>query len=142
MAWSKENILHDLIDARHWDEAEGVLVGKADLPVELSQMVMEPNGHGNLPLHMTMYKGAPEGFILSLIEADKRAVKVKGSGMWLPLHYAAANSRSSPKVIEALIRVYPQALNELNHKGSTPRDVMHADLDVRAKAALMKPSEL
>lgn len=89
-------------------------------PVGLAKV---PDVYDNLPLHAAIGYQAPDELILSLLECFPEATQVHGSDDWIPLHIAAMWGVSAT-VMEALIRAYPQALDDTGEagiKGRTPR---------------------
>lgn len=89
-------------------------------------LVSVPDVYGNLPLHVIIGYQGPEDLILRILYMYPTAVTVHGTDEWLPLHVAAMWGASS-KVMEALIRLYPQGLDDKGEegggglKGRTPR---------------------
>jgi hypothetical protein len=99
------------------DDDEGTTT---NLPVVLAKV---PDVYDNLPLHAAIGYQAPDELILSLLECFPEATQVHGSDDWIPLHIAAMWGVSAT-VMEALIRAYPQALDDTGEagiKGRTPR---------------------
>ena len=81
------------------------------------------------PLHVAQYRGYSEAVILEILKANPQAAQFRnGSGM-LPLHYAIISSDSvtTIRVIEELIKVYPDALDVSVKHGemyATPEDLI------------------
>mmetsp|Transcript_24987 Transcript_24987/g.36684 ORF Transcript_24987/g.36684 Transcript_24987/m.36684 type:complete len:305 (-) Transcript_24987:408-1322(-) len=101
-----------------------------------------PDEYGDLPLHMSIKRSAPEDFILSLLDAFEESVTITaGNGMkTLPLHLAVIHC-ASPRIIVTLIRRYPESLDAVDEDGDTPRACVRRNLDPVAKDALIKPTE-
>eukprot|EP00568_Trieres_chinensis_P002058 CAMPEP_0183309260 /NCGR_PEP_ID=MMETSP0160_2-20130417/24700_1 /TAXON_ID=2839 ORGANISM="Odontella Sinensis, Strain Grunow 1884" /NCGR_SAMPLE_ID=MMETSP0160_2 /ASSEMBLY_ACC=CAM_ASM_000250 /LENGTH=152 /DNA_ID=CAMNT_0025473259 /DNA_START=26 /DNA_END=484 /DNA_ORIENTATION=+ len=114
---SDSNLLR-LIKASKWDDVRSSLrmdAGKVES--------MTPDAFGNLPLHAAIGFRAPDDIIMALMNLHPDATRTHGTEDWLPLHVAAMWG-SSAKVMEALIREYPQALDDEGKggiKGRTPR---------------------
>lgn len=86
-------------------------------------MVTSSDSHGNMPLHVAIGYQAPEELVLRILYMHPAAAMVRGADDWLPLHVAARWGVSS-RVLEELIRAYPQALDDQGQggiKGRTPR---------------------
>ena len=130
---NKDNSLHSLISSYEWDEASTFLKQNPHSALEHGTL-------GELPLHMALKRGAPESFLIELIEQFDEAAKMTGlNDRSLPLHLATIYSHP-PKIIMALIRIYPEALDEKDDDGDTPRDCIRKNLDEFAKEAIMKPT--
>jgi len=87
----------------------------------------------DLPLHMAIYKRAPETLVIHVIEAYPSAARVKGREGYLPLHWACQMG-SSMAIVEALIVEYPNALDIPTSPNSarpsqTPRALARANLN-------------
>ena len=107
-----------LIKAKHWDEVVALL----DTPFG-RDMVAVPDVFNNLPLHVAIGYQAPDNLILRILHMHPQAVRVHGTDEWLPLHIASMWGVSF-RVMEALIRAYPAALDDRGEggvKGRTPR---------------------
>ena len=129
----QNNSLHTLISSYQWDEASAVLEKNPNLSSQRGEL-------GELPLHMSLRRGAPESLILLLIESYSESVHLTGlNDQSLPLHLATIYSHTE-KVITTLIRIYPEALDEKDEDGDTPRNCIRKNLDESAKDAIMKPT--
>ena len=95
----------------------------------------------NTPLHAAIGYKAPDEFTLKLLKAFPDACQVHGTDDWLPLHVAAMWG-SSPSIMEAIIKQYPDGLDDCGQggvKGKTPR---HYSSKFQAtKALLEKPTQ-
>lgn len=79
--------------------------------------------YGNTPLHSAIGYKCPDELILKILDANPRACQVHGTDDWLPLHIAAMWG-VSPEIMKALIRAYPEGLDDFGQdssKGRTPR---------------------
>ena len=88
----------------------------------------------DLPLHMAIYKRAPETLVIHLIEAYPSAARVKGREGYLPLHWACQMG-SSLAVVEALIVEYPNALDiptspNAVRPSQSPRALARANMNI------------
>lgn len=130
--------IFQMIEQSKWDELSKVLQSNPD-----SLVADAKAGQGeDLPLHKifatTMVTAAPSELILSILQLNPIAAKHKGLGNNTPLHLAvthwAPSLLSTPQqqqeqsdvvssTIEALIRVHPEALEEVNDDKLTPRDI-------------------
>ena len=129
----QDNALHKLISDYKWTDAQRLLTNYPSL-------ASKRGAFGELPLHMSLKRGGPEEFIMQLIELFDEAVKLSGlNDHSLPLHHATIHCHSA-KVIIALIRVYPEALDQKDEDGDTPRNCVRKNLDTFAKEAIMKPT--
>eukprot|EP00814_Leptocylindrus_danicus_P004727 CAMPEP_0116012318 /NCGR_PEP_ID=MMETSP0321-20121206/5057_1 /TAXON_ID=163516 /ORGANISM="Leptocylindrus danicus var. danicus, Strain B650" /LENGTH=269 /DNA_ID=CAMNT_0003481649 /DNA_START=29 /DNA_END=839 /DNA_ORIENTATION=- len=89
----------------------------------------------DLPLHMAIYRRAPDNFCDTLIEAYPSAARIKGREGYLPLHWACQVG-ASLAVVEALIVEYPSALDvatspSAKRPSMTPRALARANLNLR-----------
>lgn len=129
----KDNDLHTTITSYQWEEA-------TDLLKTNPKMASQRGKLGEFPLPMALKRGAPEAFTIELIETCEEAVKMTGlNDKSFPLHLATIHSHS-PKVIIALIRIYPEALDEKDEDGDTPRNCVRKHLDDFSRDAIMKPT--
>lgn len=114
-----DNELFRCIKRTDWTAAETLLASP-----EGQQMATQRDVYGSTPLHASLGYKAPESLILSLLKIHPEAAKVHGTGDdWLPLHVAAMYGCSCT-VMEALIRAFPQGLDDPGEggiKGRTPR---------------------
>jgi hypothetical protein len=115
----EDNPLFRAIKKCEWSKAEALLATQ-----EGKDMANQQDAFLNTPLHAALGYKAPDDFIIDLIQSNKGATKIHGTGNeWLPLHVAAMYG-SSTKVMETIIRAYPQALDDPGEggiKGRTPR---------------------
>jgi len=115
----EDNELFRMIKQTDWSQVEAFLSLEKG-----QQMATQQDVFGSTPLHAALGYKAPDNIILSLLQIYPDASKVHGTGDdWLPLHVAAMWGASST-VTEALIRAFPQALDdpgESGIKGRTPR---------------------
>lgn len=118
-AHEEDNELFCAIKKCDWSEAKALLATE-----EGKVMAKQQDVHSNTPLHAALGYKAPDDFILQLLKSNEGATEVHGTGdEWLPLHVAAMWG-SSAEIMEALIRTYPQALDDPGEggiKGRTPR---------------------
>eukprot|EP00544_Gedaniella_sp_CCMP2646_P010215 CAMPEP_0202481756 /NCGR_PEP_ID=MMETSP1361-20130828/1244_1 /ASSEMBLY_ACC=CAM_ASM_000849 /TAXON_ID=210615 /ORGANISM="Staurosira complex sp., Strain CCMP2646" /LENGTH=157 /DNA_ID=CAMNT_0049109345 /DNA_START=124 /DNA_END=597 /DNA_ORIENTATION=+ len=116
---SEDNDLFRAIKNCDWTEAQALLRTE-----EGKQMANEQDSFSNTPLHAALGYKAPDEFIIDLLNTNKKAITIHATGNeWLPLHVAAMYG-SSAKVMELIIRAYPQALDDPGEggiKGRTPR---------------------
>lgn len=115
----EDNDLFRAIKKCDWSEAKALLETE-----EGKDMAKQQDVHSNTPLHAALGYKAPDDFILQLLKINEESSKVHATGdEWLPLHVSAMWG-SSAKVMDALIRAYPQALDDPGEggiKGRTPR---------------------
>lgn len=107
-----------LIKATKWD----AVIAMLDTPAG-REMVAHPDIFDNLPLHAAIGYQAPDDLILQILYMHPDAARVHGTDEWLPLHIASMWGVSA-RVLEALIRAYPQGLDDVGEggvKGRTPR---------------------
>ena len=88
----------------------------------------------DLPLHIAIYKRAPDTLIIHLIEAYPSAARVKGREGYLPLHWACQMG-STLAIVEALIIEYPNALDiptsaNAVHPSQSPRALARANMNI------------
>ena len=100
--------------SRNWDAAMNLLQ-KHQVIAERANMLNE------LPLHTALWINAPEEIVLSIITTSEDAVFRTNFKNQFPIHLAV-KYLSSFRVIEALIRRYPYALEEKDDINMTPRD--------------------
>lgn len=131
---------HFLISSYRWDEALGFLLNDDPNSNRPPLASTREKKSGDLPLHMSLKRSAPEPFVLELIEQYNEAVHQTGlNDNSYPLHLAVIYC-ASPKVILTLIRRFPEALEMVDNDGDTPRLCIRRGLDPTAKNALMMPS--
>uniref|UniRef100_A0A7S4HLP8 Uncharacterized protein n=1 Tax=Odontella aurita TaxID=265563 RepID=A0A7S4HLP8_9STRA len=115
---SSDSQLLQQIKSTRWEKLRCVLKspdGRA--------MAKKPDVYGNLPLHAAIGYKAPDDVILEILRIHPQATREHGTDYWLPLHVAAMWG-TSPEVLEAIIREYPLALDDVGEpgiKGRTPR---------------------
>ncbi len=110
--------LNRLIKSSDWEAARGMLNTE-----EGGKMTRMADKYGNLPLHFCLGYRAPDDIILSTLSHYPDATRMHGTDYWLPLHIAAMWG-SSPRVMEEIIKCYPQGLDDTGEpgiKGRTPR---------------------
>eukprot|EP00586_Coscinodiscus_wailesii_P015780 CAMPEP_0172500298 /NCGR_PEP_ID=MMETSP1066-20121228/136525_1 /TAXON_ID=671091 /ORGANISM="Coscinodiscus wailesii, Strain CCMP2513" /LENGTH=396 /DNA_ID=CAMNT_0013274451 /DNA_START=74 /DNA_END=1261 /DNA_ORIENTATION=+ len=110
------NRLHKQIENNNYKQATRLLSSPQG-----PKLAEKCDNDGDVPLHVAIYHNSPDEFTLALIDAYNGAVAVRNKKMELPLHYATYYG-ASPRVIERLIRVYPQGLEERDKWGNTPMD--------------------
>mmetsp|Transcript_21003 Transcript_21003/g.31863 ORF Transcript_21003/g.31863 Transcript_21003/m.31863 type:complete len:155 (-) Transcript_21003:213-677(-) len=113
-----DSLLVKAMKLQKWDEAAKILSS-----TEGATMTKQVDKYGNLPLHTAIGFKAPDSLVLSILEEYPEAAKQHGTDYWLPLHIAAMWGTST-QVMEALIRAYPEALDDVGEpgiKGRTPR---------------------
>jgi len=129
----EDNELHKSISVYQWEIASTILKRKPELASQRGTL-------GEFPLHMALKRGAPEQFLLDLMDVFGEATHMTGlDDRTLPLHIATIHSLSA-KIIIALIRIYPDALDYTDEDGDTPRNCVRRNLDKHAKEAIMKPT--
>jgi len=96
---------------------------------------------GRLPLHnMFSYKRAPCQLVLKLIQVYPKAVSEEDDDKLLPIHHACFWG-TSPKIIEILIKTYPEGLDHPNAFGDTPRNLCEIGcLNAHSKSLIRKPT--
>ena len=115
-----DNELVVAIKAKNWERVRTMLEEDEETTV---QLIRGRDEYGNAPLHAALGFLAPDDVSLTILHKYPEAVMVRGTEDWLPLHVAAMWG-ASPKVVEALIRQYPAALDDRAAgppKGRTPR---------------------
>jgi hypothetical protein len=113
-----DNELMKTIKAQQWQLAVTMLKSQKG-----QDMAREKDIYDNTPLHAAIGYKAPDELILTLLQRFPEATRVHGTDYWLPLHVAAMWG-TSPGVMEAIIRLYPDALDDTGEpgiKGRTPR---------------------
>jgi len=98
---------------------------------------------GDLPLHQALNFSAPADAVLAILNAWNVAAMLKNQeNDKLPIHYAVVRA-TDPKVMDALLRVYPQSLDAIcvNDKGRafTARDMATHLLPEESIRLVMKP---
>ena len=98
---------------------------------------------GDLPLHQALNFSAPADAVMAILNAWTVAAMLKNQETdKLPIHYAVVRA-THPKVIDALLRVYPQSLDAIcvNDKGRafTARDMATHVLPEESIRLVMKP---
>ena len=132
--------LHFLISSYRWDEAHGFLLNDDPNSNRPPLASTREKKTGDLPLHMSLKRSAPESFVLELIEQYDEAVHQTGlNDNSYPLHLAVIYC-ASPKIILTLIRRFPEVLEMVDNDGDTPRNCIRRGLDPTARNALMMPS--
>ena len=112
-----------LVKTQNWQAAESLLL-MADDDGDARAAAQETDRYGNTVLHSAIGFQAPEALLLRLLELHPDATRVHGTDDWLPLHVAAMWGYTSARVMETMIRLYPQALDDKGApgiKGRTPR---------------------
>lgn len=133
-------VLHILISSYRWEEAHGFLLTNDSNANKAPPSSVREKRSGDLPLHMSLKRSAPEYFILELIEQYNIAVHETGlNDNSYPLHLAVIYC-APPKIILTLIRRFPDALDIVDNDGDTPRLCIRKGLDPTARNALMMPS--
>ena len=107
------------IEKKQWTHIQRLLI-KAQ-GIELTKSIID--NHDNLPLHHAIYHKAPDNILECILHANIEAVFHKNDRLWVPLHMASYIGVSS-RFLEVLIQKYPQALDNVDHEGKTPRDLM------------------
>lgn len=111
--------LHHHLQAQNWTAARTIF--QTPQQEQLSRMVASRDEFENTPLHIAIGYQAPEDLVIRILCAYPQACQVAATeDMWLPLHVAAMWGCST-RVLEALIRAYPEGLDQQEGKGRTPR---------------------
>lgn len=108
--------LFQAIKTQKWQMVEKLLQ-------EEPSLTKEPDEHGNMPLHSAIGFKCPDHILMKLLDAYPEACRIHGTDDWLPLHVAAMWGVSTD-VMEALIRTYPEGLDnsgQSTNKGRSPR---------------------
>eukprot|EP00591_Stephanopyxis_turris_P002577 CAMPEP_0195518268 /NCGR_PEP_ID=MMETSP0794_2-20130614/12649_1 /TAXON_ID=515487 /ORGANISM="Stephanopyxis turris, Strain CCMP 815" /LENGTH=264 /DNA_ID=CAMNT_0040647207 /DNA_START=68 /DNA_END=859 /DNA_ORIENTATION=+ len=129
--------LLNLLKAENWDKAKNLIETNGDGARDIFTV---PDSSGQNSLHIAIWKKAPESLTLTIIEASEETVTAKTKNQSTPLHFATFYAAPC-KIIEALIRSYPLALDVKNEYGVTPRTYDLCKLDSRSKELLLKPTE-
>eukprot|EP00586_Coscinodiscus_wailesii_P001951 CAMPEP_0172482600 /NCGR_PEP_ID=MMETSP1066-20121228/9093_1 /TAXON_ID=671091 /ORGANISM="Coscinodiscus wailesii, Strain CCMP2513" /LENGTH=263 /DNA_ID=CAMNT_0013245845 /DNA_START=41 /DNA_END=832 /DNA_ORIENTATION=- len=96
--------------------------------------------NGELPLHMSLKRSAPDNLVILLADLYPDAVHQTGEkDVALPLHLATVYCAST-RVIITLLRKYPEALDVQDEDGDTPRTLVRKGLNDTARDAIMKPT--
>ena len=117
------------------NEYEGVVLAILDACREAAHWESKD---GELPLHMAIKKNRIEDINIKILSAYPCAamIRCKNTGM-LPLHLAAAYS-ASPRLVEALIAEYPDAL-QIAVNNMTPKDLVTAALPMESIKLICQP---
>jgi hypothetical protein len=84
---------------------------------------------GDLPLHRAIRHQLSDRVIMTLLRAFGHATKIRSTKTGrLPIHEAAKNPKSTPKLIRALIRRYPQSLTQPDYSARLPHYLMEPTL--------------
>ncbi len=113
---ANDNQLFRAIKAQQWTDVETLLREKPELARQQDEF-------GNLPLHSAIGFRTPDHLVLRLLSLHPGACRQHGTDDWLPVHVAAMWGVSAP-VLEALIRAYPEGLDDTGQdtiKGRSPR---------------------
>lgn len=113
---ANDNQLFRAIKVQQWKDVESLLQEKPDL-------TRQEDEFGNLPLHSAIGFRMPDHLILQLLSIHPEACRRHGTDDLLPLHVAAMWGVSA-QVMEALIRAYPEGLDDTGqdtNKGRSPR---------------------
>jgi hypothetical protein len=96
------------------------------------------SAEGELPLRQAIQNDYSDHIILKILSAYPYAamIRCRKSGM-LPQHVAAASS-ASPRLVEALILEYPEAL-QIAVNNMTPRDLVTAALPMESIKLICRP---
>merc|ERR1711862_345454 len=133
----RRQIFHHLISSYQWNDAIAFLSADNNEPPLAS---IRDDAYGDLPLHMALKRGAPEHFILPIIDNYEEAVSKTGSNdASLPLHLAIIHNSTS-RVNRKILRRFPEALDMKDSDGDTPRNCMRKGIDATVRDALIKPS--
>lgn len=126
------NELDNLIKQSQWTRARSVLSGQNG-----PSLSRKPDPYGNVALHTAIGYKAPDDFVLDLLRTYPEATRLHGTDYWTPLRVAAMWG-ASVDVIEALIRVWPEALDDTGSEGVKGRCPSHfsTKFEGRAREAL------
>jgi len=149
-------VLHGWVDAAKSKDKSGYLplhlavkhASSASAIVGIVQAWPEATQHvdknGDLPLHQALNFAAPPEAVLEILNAWTVAAMLKNQeNDKLPIHYAVLR-KTDPRVIDALLRVYPQALDvkftdETTGKTFTARDRVSHSMPEESIRMIMKP---
>jgi hypothetical protein len=116
---AQDSELLRLIKASDWLSVKSLLRSNEGIT-----MTKIPDVYGNLPLHASIGYKAPDEIVFAILSHNPEATKRHGSDYWLPLHVAAMWG-SSAKVLEEIIKAYPQALDDQGEPGIKGRTSRH-----------------
>jgi hypothetical protein len=149
-------VLHGWVDAAKSKDKSGYLplhlavkhASSASAIVGIVQAWPEATQHvdknGDLPLHQALNFAAPPEAVLEILNAWTVAAMLKNQeNDKLPIHYAVLR-KTDPRVVDALLRVYPQALDvkftdETTGKTFTARDRVSHSMPEESIRMIMKP---
>mmetsp|Transcript_8268 Transcript_8268/g.8104 ORF Transcript_8268/g.8104 Transcript_8268/m.8104 type:complete len:150 (-) Transcript_8268:8-457(-) len=115
-ASKSDSELFQAIKTQKWPEVEKLLRDEPNLTTIDDEF-------GNLPLHSAIGFKCPDDIVIKILAANPNACQVHGTDDWLPLHIAAMWGAST-EIMTALIRTYPDGLDDSgqsNNKGRSPR---------------------
>lgn len=122
-----DSVLLRAIKLEKWAEVRSFVrvrvVKEEPASSQADQLVRELDAYGNTALHAALGYKAPDDILLRLIQLYPEATRQHGTDDWLPLHVAAMWGSSS-SVLQAIIRAYPEGLDDPGEggiKGRTPR---------------------
>lgn len=113
----EDNVLFRAIKVKDWDKVRE-LVSTHD------QLLQELDCYDNTAIHAALGYQAPDEIVLALLQGYPEAAKIHGANEWLPLHVAAMWGSSST-VMTALIRQYPEGLDDRGQDGIKGRSPRH-----------------
>jgi hypothetical protein len=97
------------------------------------------NGDGHLLLHYAIISNCSETFIMKIFQSYPWAAMIRCNNTGkLPLHFASENASSS-KIVEALIRMYPEALDQATINNYYPRDYVTSALPTKSIEMICRP---
>ena len=87
-----------------------------------------------MPFHLAVYNNATPKVLLRLYVYHPNCVKHRDNNGWLPLHYAADNSRTD--IIPWLVELYSLALFSKDRGDRTPTDIAKQSKNIEARDML------
>ncbi len=96
------------------------------------------NCSGCLLLHQAIVSNCSETVIMKIFHVYPWEAMVQDNKGKLPLHFASETS-SSPKIVEALIRMYPEALDQAIIDDGFPRDYVTSALPTKSIEIICRP---
>jgi len=125
-----DTLLMRSIKAKQWHQVRDLLVlatkagdqQQADGNT-IRSMLQALDSFDNTALHAAIGYQAADDILFTILHTYPQATQIHGANSWLPLHVAAMYGVSA-NVMEALIRTFPQGLDDVGEggiKGRSPR---------------------
>lgn len=125
--------IHQTIRARRWVCATALLT-TAEIGFAFTAI---PGEGGLLPLHAAIKHGAPEDFVISLLEQNVGAATALDNSNFTPLHYAVRDG-ATYEVVKKLLLIYPKALD----RDPSPQNLLYrGKLNTQSRDAILKGSK-